>query len=112
MMMMGEMSAEDMLEMLGEGMQIPDALKKILKEGILRFECPSPGKVPDVIESWFEWAQNTDVDKAVMEWAKENGWEMHEYSPCMEGYHSNNVKIHLDYLMQFYNARTRAGVCE
>jgi len=106
-------SADEILDLIGMGMNIPDALKLILKRGYLQFECPSPGKVPDIIESWFEWAQNTDVDAAVMQWAKDNlGWEMQEYSPCMPGYHSNNVKIHLDYLMQFYNSRTRAGVCE
>merc|ERR1719244_629965 len=39
-------TADELLDMIGmQFPMIPDALKKVLKEGYLRFECPSPGKV-------------------------------------------------------------------
>ena len=108
-----DLGALEILDKVLDVFQVPLTMKLKLKRGFLNFQCPTPGQTPDLIQSWFEWAQKTDVDKAVLEWAEENlGWQLEEYSPCDLGYHSNRVKLTLDYWMQFYTSRTRAGVCE
>jgi len=109
-----EKGALEILDIVADYLQIPPVRKLALMKGFLEFECPSSfGETPDLIQSWFEWAKITDIEKAVMEWAEENlGWVLKEYSPCVQGYHSGQVRITLDYWMQFYTARTRAQVCE
>ena len=115
-MMKGD-SAETIIDKYLDMFIINATTKGLINTMIEELLCPTPGKVPDAIQTAYEWAKSisdADLNKNVNDWldSMHITAEMRASLPCEQNYHITIMKVGIDFMMQWSSASDRREICE